>query len=137
MYVLQIRDLQSGNLLHNLPIDIGSVYGILGRCKDKEIFIGFTRFFTPGIIYRCNLDVKKEGFVVFKETIVPGFDRTEFEAKHFFITSLDGTQIPTFILSKKGIALDGSHPALLYGYGALTLASPQASVLVALSFQDI
>ena len=97
----------------------------------------FTSFLTPGIIYRCNLDVEKLGFVVFRETVVPGFDRTEFEAKHFFITSKDGTQIPMFIVSKKGIALDGSHPALLYGYGALTLASPQASVLVALSFQDI
>lgn len=53
-YVLQIRDLQSGNLLHNMPIDIGSVSGISGRRKDKEIFIGFTSFLTPGIIYRCN-----------------------------------------------------------------------------------
>ena len=64
-YVLQIRDLQSGNLLHNLPIDIGSVSGIAGRRKDKEIFICFTSFLTPGIIYRCNLDAKKEEFVVF------------------------------------------------------------------------
>ena len=75
-YVLQIRDLQSGNLLHILPIDIGSVSGILGRRKDKEIFIGFTSFLTPGIIYRCNLDVEKPGLVVFRETVVPGFDRT-------------------------------------------------------------
>ena len=36
-YVLQIRDLQSGNLLHNLLIDIGSVSGIAGRRKDREI----------------------------------------------------------------------------------------------------
>jgi prolyl oligopeptidase len=128
-YVLQIRDLQSGNLLHNLPIDIGSVSGISGRRKDKEIFIGFTSFLTPGIIYRCNLDVEKPEFVVFRETVVPGFDRTEFEAKQFFITSKDGTQIPMFIVSKKGIALDGSHPALLYGYGGFNISiTPSFSV---------
>jgi prolyl oligopeptidase len=116
-------------LLHILPIDVGSVSGILGRRKDKKIFSGFTSFLTPGIIYRCNLDVEKPGFVVFRETVVPGFDRTEFEAKHFFITSLDGTQIPMFILSKKGIALDGSHPTLLYGYGGFNISiTPSFSV---------
>jgi len=128
-YVLQIRDLQSGHLLHNLPIDIGSLDGISGRRKDKEIFIGFTSFLTPGIIYRCNLDVEKPDLVVFRETVVPGFDRTEFEAKQVFITSKDGTQIPMFIVSKKGIVLDGSHPALLYGYGGFNISiTPSFSV---------
>eukprot|EP00253_Pinus_taeda_P011847 PITA_11847 len=128
-HVLQIRDLQSGNLLHNLPIDIGSVFGISGRRKDKEIFIGFTSFLTPRIIYRCNLDVEKPELVVFRETVVPGFDRTEFEAKQVFINSKDGTQIPMFIVSKKDIALDGSHPALLYGYGGFNISiTPDFSV---------
>lgn len=58
-YVLQIWDLQSGCMLHNLPIDIGSLDGISGRRKYKEIFIGFTSFLTPGIIYQCNLDAEK------------------------------------------------------------------------------
>jgi len=31
--------------------------------------------------------------------------------------SQDGTAIPINIIRKKGIALDGSHPTLLYGYG--------------------
>jgi len=32
-------------------------------------------------------------------------------------TSKDGTAVPISILHRKGIALDGSHPALLTGYG--------------------
>jgi prolyl oligopeptidase len=31
--------------------------------------------------------------------------------------SQDGTDIPINIIRKKGLALDGSHPTLLYGYG--------------------
>ena len=34
-----------------------------------------------------------------------------------FAISRDGTRVPLNIIAKRGIALDGSHPALLYGYG--------------------
>lgn len=34
------------------------------------------------------------------------------------VKSFDGTLVPLSIVRKKGIALDGSHPAMLIGYGA-------------------
>jgi prolyl oligopeptidase len=36
-------------------------------------------------------------------------------------TSADGTAVPLSILRKRGIALDGSHPALLHGYGGYNI----------------
>ncbi len=36
-------------------------------------------------------------------------------------TSADGTAVPLNILRKRGIALDGSHPTLLHGYGGYNL----------------
>lgn len=45
-------------------------------------------------------------------------DTAQFEAREAFATSYDGTRIPLSIVSKKGIALDSSHPALLVGYGS-------------------
>jgi prolyl oligopeptidase len=39
-----------------------------------------------------------------------------FEAREEFAVSYDGT--PISILSKRGIARDGSHPAMVYGYGS-------------------
>lgn len=47
----------------------------------------------------------------------PG-DLTGFEAREVNATSADGTKVPLSILCKKGLALDGSHPALYEGYGA-------------------
>ncbi|XP_038979769.1 prolyl endopeptidase-like [Phoenix dactylifera] len=128
-YVLQIRDLKTGTLLHHLPIDIGTVFGISGRREDSEVFIGFTSFLTPGIIYKCNLATEVPELKIFREISVPGFDRTVFEVKQVFVSGTDGTKVPMFIVSKKNIELDGSHPALLYGYGGFNInLTPSFSV---------
>ncbi|KAL6882638.1 hypothetical protein ACP4OV_011328 [Aristida adscensionis] len=116
-YVLQMRSLVTGELLHDIPIDIGTVNGISGRRVDSEVFIEFASFLTPGIIYRCDVSADIPEMNVYREISVPGFDRSEFEAKQVFYPSKDGTKIPMFIVSKKNIKLDGSHPALLFGYG--------------------
>lgn len=121
-YVIQLRELETGNLLQQLPLDIGSIYGVSGRRKDKEVFFNFTSFLTPGIIYRCELDVTTPELEVFRESVVKGFDRTEFETSQVFVPSKDGTKIPMFIVSKKGMELNGQNPALLYGYGGFNIS---------------
>ena len=42
----------------------------------------------------------------------------ELEVSEVLVTSHDGAKVPLAILRKKGLALDGTHPALLNGYGA-------------------
>lgn len=37
-------------------------------------------------------------------------------------TSADGTAVPLNLLHKRGLALDGSHPVLLYGYGGYSIS---------------
>ncbi|KAL4650322.1 hypothetical protein ACB092_01G079300 [Castanea dentata] len=128
-YVLQVRDLKSGSLLHQLPIDIGSVSGISARRKDNVVFFGFTSFLSPGIIYQCNLETEVPSLKIFRETVVPGFDRSEFNVDQVFVPSKDGTKIPVFIVARKNILLDGSHPCLLYGYGGFNISlTPSFSV---------
>ncbi|TKW05952.1 hypothetical protein SEVIR_7G209900v4 [Setaria viridis] len=128
-YVLQMRSLVTGELLHDIPIDIGTVNGISGRRVDSEVFIEFASFLTPGIIYRCDVSTEVPEMSVYREISVPGFDRNEFEAKQVFYPSKDGTKIPMFIVSKKNLNLNGSHPALLFGYGGFGMSmTPQFSV---------
>ncbi|GLT53037.1 hypothetical protein SLA2020_263340 [Shorea laevis] len=128
-YVLQIRDLKSGSLLHQLPIDIGTVSGISARREDNVVFFGFTSFLAPGIIYQCNLESEVPDMKIFREIVVPGFDRSEFHVDQVFVPSKDGTKIPMFIVARKNILLDGSHPCLLYGYGGFNISlTPSFSV---------
>ncbi|KAL2241933.1 prolyl endopeptidase [Sesamum indicum] len=127
--VLQLRDLETGALVHHLPLDIGTVTEISSRRKESMIFIGFTSFLIPGIIYKCNLEAETPDMRIFREIDVPGFDRTEFNVNQAFVPSKDGTKIPMFIVARKGISLDGSHPCLLYGYGGFNVSiTPYFSV---------
>jgi prolyl oligopeptidase len=45
-------------------------------------------------------------------------ESSEYEAREEFAVSYDGTRVPVSILMKRGLARDGSHPALVFGYGS-------------------
>ncbi|KEH40256.1 putative prolyl oligopeptidase [Medicago truncatula] len=121
-YVLQVRNLQTGSLQHQLPIDIGTVGEISAQREDSVFFFSFTSFLTPGIIYQCNLGTRIPDVKIFREIVVPGFDRSDFHVNQVFAPSKDGTKIPMFIVSRKDIILNGSHPCLLYGYGGFNVS---------------
>ncbi|GAQ82840.1 Prolyl oligopeptidase family protein [Klebsormidium nitens] len=128
-HVLQLHDLASGRLLRGLPLDIGSVSSATGRRQDSQIFYSFTGFLNPSTIFRVDLEQPDAAPTVFRDTVVGGLNKDEFETRQVFVPSKDGTKIPMFVVSKKGIALDGSHPALLYGYGGFNISlTPSFSV---------
>ena len=53
----------------------------------------------------------------------------DMEVTRDFAVSKDGTKIPLNIVHKKGIALDGSHPTILYGYGGFGVSEiPRAQL---------
>ena len=56
---------------------------------------------------------------LFRKTVLKGgYDpAADFETKQVFATSKDGTRVPMYVTAPKGVALDGSNPCLLYGYG--------------------
>ncbi|KAK9672894.1 hypothetical protein RND81_12G132800 [Saponaria officinalis] len=121
-HVLEVRDLESGSLLHRLPIDIGAVDGINARRGDSVVFFKFTSILTPGIIYQCDLKNDPTKLKIFRESVIADFDRSEFEVNQVFVPSKDGTKIPIFVAARKGISLDGSHPCEIHGYGGFGIS---------------
>ena len=67
-----------------------------------------------------RLDVaegKREPKLFRKTHLKGGVQAGDFETRQLFAISKDGTRVPMFVVGKKGFALDGSNPTLLYGYG--------------------
>ncbi|PLK45645.1 S9 family peptidase [Emticicia sp. TH156] len=98
---------------------LGTASGFGGNADDKEVFYTFTSFNYPSTIFSYNLGTRQSA--VFRAPEVD-FKATDFETKQVFYTSKDGTQVPMFIVYKKGIKLNGQNPTLLYGYGGFNIS---------------
>ena len=48
----------------------------------------------------------------------PNFDSSRYEVKRLYATARDGAEVPVTVVHKKGLMLDGSHKAMIYGYGS-------------------
>ncbi|MFW5656334.1 MAG: prolyl oligopeptidase family serine peptidase [Bacteroidota bacterium] len=109
----------------DLPL-IGSVGGFNGEPEDEITFYSVTSFVTPGSIYKYNIE-SGESELFYNPEI--DFDVENYEVKQVFYPSADGTEIPMFIVHKKGLELDGNNPTLLYGYGGFNISlTPSFSV---------
>ncbi|KAF9201450.1 hypothetical protein BGZ49_008304 [Haplosporangium sp. Z 27] len=122
--VLLVHDLTTGHFLYEIKIPVGTVGGSSGNPEDKEMFLRFSSFITPGTIYRYSFEIEdhEKRLSTFRAPIVKGFDNSLFETKQVFYSSKDGARIPMFITHKKGIVLDGNNPTILYGYGGFNIS---------------
>ncbi len=111
---------REGGLLEVLALPaIGNASGFGGLREDTETFYQFSNFTTPSTIYR--LDMKTRRSTLYRQPKLL-FDPALYETTQVFYTSKDGTRVPMFLSHKKGLALDGTAPTLLYAYGGFNIA---------------
>ena len=72
---------------------------------------------TPSQTFEFNL-LSSERFLVQQQTIPSGHNPEDYVTRRFSVASHDGAQVPVTLLYHQDTALDGSAPALLYGYGS-------------------
>jgi prolyl oligopeptidase len=100
---------------------VGSANGFGGRNDDKFLFYTFTSLNYPPTIFKYDIASRKS--TLFRQVDIPGFKPAEYETNRIFFPSKDGTQIPMFLVHKKGIKLDGNNPTLVYGYGGFNVTT--------------
>ncbi len=104
-----------GKFVRNVDLPgIGTAGGFSGERDDTETFYTFSSYATPPTIYRYDMKTGKSE--VFRTAAVK-FNPADYEVKQVKYKSKDGTEVPMFIVHRKGIKMDGTNPTLLYGYG--------------------
>jgi prolyl oligopeptidase len=97
---------------------LGTASGFAGRIEDAVTYYAYADYTTPASIYR--LDLKTGHTALWRAPTLSGFMPADYETKQVFYTSKDGTRVPMFVTARRGLALDGSHPTILYGYGGFS-----------------
>jgi len=98
---------------------LGSANGFKGKKDGRFVFYSFTSFVIPTTIYRYDLKTKQT--TLFKRPKID-FGESDYQTTQTFYKSKDGTEIPIFIVHKKGLELNGNNPTYLYGYGGFNIS---------------
>jgi oligopeptidase B len=72
---------------------------------------------TPQSVYDFDM-MTKERVLLKQMPVLGGYDPSHYTAERIHAAAPDGTPVPISLVYKKGFHRDGSHPALLNGYGS-------------------
>jgi prolyl oligopeptidase len=104
-----------GAYVRDVPLPaVASLYDWAADWRQTEVFLGVSSYLTPPAVLRYDAatDALAEDMVV-----EAPLDPSPYVEEQVWYTSKDGTRIPMFLVHKKDIALDGSNPTMLNGYG--------------------
>jgi prolyl oligopeptidase len=98
-----------------LPFE-GAVLGLVTDPSETGVLFNMQSWVHPASLFSYDATADKTS----DTGLIPlsKIDTSQLESKEVLATSYDGTRVPLSIIYKKGIALDGSHPAILEGYGS-------------------
>ena len=117
---VKIYDLEGNNQGEIAFPSLGSVGHVYGRWDSNHSFFGFSSYHIPSTVY--HYDVASGERSIWQKRDIP-VNSEDFTVKQVWFKSKDGTKIPMFVVHKKDLKLDGSNPALLYGYGGFRVSA--------------
>ncbi|QDP96508.1 S9 family peptidase [Microlunatus elymi] len=111
-----------------------------GDYDSPDLRLSFTSMITPNSIYDYRVGERK----LILRKITPVLDhptsgayrKEDYEQRREWATAADGTKIPLSIVYAKTTPLDGSAPAVIYGYGSYEIPMDPSFSIPVLSFLD-
>jgi prolyl oligopeptidase len=111
---VSISDLSGGHAAA-LPLPAVSAVSEIDALPRGGALLRVATYLDPPYFLRWSRTTGKATKTALRMTSPISF--ADAQVTRIFAISKDGTKVPITVVSKKGIKLDGSHPALLYGYG--------------------
>lgn len=103
---------------------------------DTDTFrFGYTSLVVPPSAYDEPF-VGGTRTLVKRTTVLGGYDPADYESARLWAQAPDGTTVPMSVVHRRGLELDGTAPALLYGYGSYESSIDPTFSSVRLSLLD-
>ena len=97
----------------------GTVSVSAANAYSDTIFINYEDHITPDRL--SEFDATSNKLTTLK-SLAARFDAGELEVHQHMAKSADGTEVPYFVIHRKGLKPDGSTPTILYGYGGFEIS---------------
>ncbi len=88
-----------------------------------RLFLSTQGFLTPPTLSLFGVE---GGTLSQLRSAPPKFDASTHVVRQYEATSTDGTKIPYFVVMPRDLALDGTAPTILFGYGGFQISFPPA-----------
>lgn len=115
---LRVTELAGGRT-HTIALP-EAAYGVQPSANEEYATptyrVVYSSLVTPSTVY--DYDVAARRLVLRKRTEVPTYDASRYEVRRAMAPARDGTPVPVSLLMRRGTALDGRSPLLLYAYGS-------------------
>jgi len=95
----------------------GSIRLIASSNQSNDYFFTYSNFITPTTLYHAS-----ETKIEITKKLKDVFNAENLEVHQYTAISKDGTLIPYFMVHQKGMALNGSNPTIITGYGGFNIS---------------
>jgi len=114
----------NGWTVTELAVPANSAVGLGDSSKAKgQVFVSTQGFLTPPTLSLAEVST---GVLTELKSAPAKFDASTHVVEQFEATSTDGTKIPYFVTRPKDLAMDGTGPTILFGYGGFQVSFPPA-----------
>ena len=100
------------------PEEVYTVYPEANLEFDTRVLrFGYSSLRTPRAVFDYDMEERTRELKK-QQPVLGGYDAERYDTRRLWATAPDGARVPISIVHEKGLGLDGSAPALLYGYGS-------------------